>query len=170
MLRVGRSALAIRFAGYGAVVIKGVSEGPLYLVIEDERVKFRDVSALWGMRSTETVGRILGEVTPGAGHRTIMRIGRAGERLSVVTETYRHFGRLGLGAVFGSKKLKAVVIVGRRGFRVFESPAYREAYKEVYELTAKSPAMKKYHDLGTVVNVLALNAIKALPTRNLTSG
>ena len=169
----GRSALAIRFAGYGAIVIKGVSDRPIYLVIEDDRVRFRDGATLWGMRSTETVGRILREVTSGSGHRTIMRIGRAGERLvryaSVVTETYRHFGRLGLGAVMGSKKLKAVVIVGRRGFKVPDIPTYRAVYDEIYGLAVKSPAMKKYHDLGTAANVLTLNSIKALPTRNFSS-
>ncbi|MEM4751184.1 MAG: aldehyde ferredoxin oxidoreductase family protein [Desulfurococcaceae archaeon] len=170
----GRSALAIRFAGYSAIVIKGASDRPIYIVIDDEKVRFRDASVLWGMRSTETVGGVLREVTAGAGHRTIMRIGRAGERLvryaSVVTETYRHFGRLGLGAVFGSKKLKALVIVGRRGFKVPNVPAYREVYEEVYSLAVKSLAMKKYHDLGTAANVLTLNSIKALPTRNFSSG
>ncbi len=170
----GRSALAIRFAGYGAIVIRGASERPIYVVIDDSRVRFRDATALWDMRSTETVGRILREVTPGSGHRAIMRIGRAGERLvryaSVVTETYRHFGRLGLGAVFGSKKLKALVVVGRRGFNVPDVSTYREVYNEIYELAVKSPAMKKYHDLGTAANVLALNSIKALPTRNFSSG
>ncbi|MEM0505509.1 MAG: aldehyde ferredoxin oxidoreductase family protein [Sulfolobales archaeon] len=170
----GRSALAIRFAGYGAIVIKGSSDRPIYLVIEDGRVRFRDASVLWGMRSTETVGRILREVTAGSGHRAIMRIGRAGENLvryaSVVTETYRHFGRLGLGAVFGAKKLKAVIIVGRKGFTIPDIPTYRSVYNEVYELAVKSTAMKKYHDLGTAANILVLNSIKALPTRNFSSG
>lgn len=170
----GRSALAIRFAGYGAIVIKGSSDRPVYLVVEDGKVRFRDASVLWGMRSTETVGRILREVTPGSGHRAIMRIGRAGENLvryaSVVTETYRHFGRLGLGAVFGVKKLKAVIIVGRKGFSVPDIPTYRAIYDEVYYLAVKSPAMRKYHDLGTAANILALNSIKALPTRNFSSG
>ena len=170
----GRSAAAIRSAGYGAIVIKGGSDRPIYLVIDSTRVRFRDAATLWGMRSTETVGRILREVAPGAGHRAIMRIGRAGERLvryaSVVTETYRHFGRMGLGAVFGSKKLKAIVIVGKKGFRVPDIRAYREVYKEIYDLATKSPLMKKYHDLGTPANILPLNEIGALPTKNFTSG
>ena len=79
---------------------------------------FKDASALWGMMSSYTVGRVMREREGGAGLRTIMRIGRAGENLlrfaSVITETYRHFGRAGLGAVFGSKKLKGLVISGRR--------------------------------------------------------
>ncbi|MCP8314682.1 MAG: aldehyde:ferredoxin oxidoreductase, partial [archaeon] len=101
----GRSATAIKSAGYEAIVIKGVSDRPIYLVISEKGVQFRDAATLWGMRSTYTVGRVLREALPGAGLRTIMRIGRAGEKLvryaCVVTETYRHFGRMGLGAVFG---------------------------------------------------------------------
>ncbi len=170
----GRSAVAIREAGYGAIVIKGASDRPIYLVIDSDKVRFRDAATLWGMRSTTTVGRILREATPGAGRRTIMRIGRAGEKLvryaSVITETYRHFGRMGLGAVFGSKKLKAVVIIGKRGIKLPDPKAFRDAYKEIFDLTTKSEIMKKYHDLGTPANVIPLNKIGALPTKNFRSG
>jgi len=113
----GRSAIAIRLAGYGAIVIRGASEIPLYLTIDDNQVHFRDASALWGMRSVITAGRVIRDKETAAGFRTIMRIGRAGEKLipyaGVATETYRHFGRLGLGAVFGSKKLKALAVSGK---------------------------------------------------------
>ncbi|HDD25849.1 MAG TPA: aldehyde:ferredoxin oxidoreductase [Acidilobales archaeon] len=170
----GRSAAAIRLAGYGAIVIKGASERPLYLVIDGNKVLFRDAGTLWGMRSTETVGRVLRDATSGAGVRTIMRIGKAGERLvryaTVITETYRHFGRLGLGAVFGSKKLKALVIIGKGGFKVPNPKEYREVFKEIYETATKSPVMRKYHDLGTAANVIPLSKIGALPTRNFSSG
>jgi aldehyde:ferredoxin oxidoreductase len=169
----GRSAAAIRFAGYGAIVIKGASERPVYIVIDDEKVRFRDAGAIWGMRSSETVGRVLREALPGAGMRTIMRIGRAGERLvryaNVTVETYRHFGRMGLGAVFGSKKLKAVVVIGRRTFKLPDVKSFREIYRELYELT-RGPATRKYHDLGTPANVIPLNKLGALPTRNFSSG
>jgi aldehyde:ferredoxin oxidoreductase len=167
----GRSALAIRMAGYGAIVIKGVSETPVYLAIHGEKAYFREGSAIWNMANSYTVGRILREKEPGAGARTIMRIGRAGEKLisyaCVVTETYRHFGRLGLGAVFGSKKLKAIVISGKKSLPVADSKTYRELYKEIFNLLINSSSMKKYHELGTSMNVNPLNEIKALPTRNL---
>ncbi len=169
----GRSAIAIRMAGLGAIVIKGASKTPVYLSIRNGRAEFKDASALWGVRSTYTVGRVIREREPWPGTRTIMRIGRAGEKLvryaGVVTETYRHFGRLGLGAVMGSKKLKAIVIGGRRRIKVSEPKHYREVYKELYDKAVKTPAMKKYHDIGTPVNVQVLNTIGALPTRNLTS-
>lgn len=168
----GRSAIAIRMAGYGAIVIKGASEYPVYLSIYDNKVYFRDALALWGVRSSFTIGRVLRELEPNPGFRTIMRIGRAGENLvryaSVITETYRHFGRLGLGAVFGSKKLKAIVISGSSTIKVNDMRKYREIYDTIYNLSVKSPAMRKYHDLGTPANVNPLNLMKALPTMNLT--
>lgn len=168
----GRSAVAIRMAGYGAIVIKGRSESPVYVAVHGDKVYFRDASALWGIESCFTVGRILREAEPGAGIRTIMRIGVAGERgvsyATLVTETYRHFGRLGLGAVFGSKRLKALVVSGRRSLPVADHKAYRKLYRKVWQEAVVSSAMKKYHDLGTAENILPLNELGGLPTRNLT--
>jgi len=170
----GRSATAIRSAGYGAIVIKGASETPLYLAIHGGQIHFRDASSLWGMRSSFTVGRVIRENESEAGLRTIMRIGRAGEKLisyaCVTTETYRHFGRLGLGAVFGSKKLKAIVISGKRSLPMSDKKQYRKLYDEIYQAAVNSTLMKKYHDLGTAENVLPLNEFGGLPTRNLSSG
>lgn len=169
----GRSAAAIRLAGYGAIVITGASDTPLYLAIHGNRVFFRDASSLWGMGNSFTVGRIIRENEPGAGERSIMRIGGAGENLvsyaCVTAETYRHFGRLGLGAVFGSKKLKAVVVSGKRSLPVADRKAYQGLYDEIYQTAVTSSVMKKYHDLGTAGNVLPLNELGSLPTKNLQS-
>ena len=167
----GRSAIAIRLAGYGAIVIVGASASPVYVAVHGDEVRFRDASSLWGIRSSFTVARIIREKEPAAGTRTIMRIGRSGEQLvtfsGVTTETYRHFGRLGLGAVFGSKKLKALVVSGNRTISVADPKEYKRVYEETYEAAVKSPVMRKYHDLGTAENVLPLNELGGLPTRNL---
>ncbi|MEM0385159.1 MAG: aldehyde ferredoxin oxidoreductase family protein [Nitrososphaeria archaeon] len=167
----GRSAVAIRQAGYGAIVIKGESETPVYVAVHGKNVLFRDASALWGLRNSITVGRVLREIEGGAGVRTIMRIGVAGENLvtyaSVNTETYRHFGRLGLGAVFGSKKLKALVVSGKMTIPVSNAREYRELYDKIYMTSIKSSVMRKYHDLGTASNIIPLNTIHALPSKNL---
>jgi aldehyde:ferredoxin oxidoreductase len=85
----------------------------------------------------------------------------------VTTETYRHFGRLGLGAVFGSKKLKAVVVSGKRSLKIKDSKYYQNLYDEVYNSAVNSPVIQKYHDLGTAENILPLNELGGLPTRNL---
>lgn len=166
----GRSAVSIRFAGYGAIIIKGASETPVYLSIHGDKVRFKDASVIWNMANSYTVGRILREKEPGSGIRSIMRIGRAGENqvsyASVVTETYRHFGRLGLGAVFGSKKLKALVISGKKNIPVSDMKGYRETYKEIFKLLSTAE-MRKYHELGTSMNIIPLNKLGALPTKNL---
>jgi aldehyde:ferredoxin oxidoreductase len=170
----GRSAVAIRMAGYGAIVIRGRSTTPVYLVVDGDSVYFRDATALWGLHSSYTAGTVLREREKGSGERTILRIGRAGERMvtyaGVIAETYRHFGRLGLGAVFGSKQLKAIVISGRRSLQVVDRKAYRSIYEDIYQAATRSELMKKYHELGTAINVVPLNTIGGLPTRNLQSG
>ena len=170
----GRSAIAIRLAGLGAIVLKGTSATPVYLVIEGHTVHFRDASALWGMESASTPGRVIREREGGAGVRTILRIGRAGERLvsyaTVTTETYRHFGRLGLGAVFGAKKVKGLLVAGTDRVPAPERKVYRSLYDRLYREATQSPLMRKYHDLGTAGNVLPLNALGALPVRNLQAG
>jgi len=167
----GRTASAIRMAGYGAIVIRGVSETPVYLAIYGGKVYFRDASGLWGVESSYTVGRVIRELEKEAGFRTIMRIGSAGEKMvsyaSVVVETYRHFGRLGLGAVFGSKKLKAILVSGKKSIKVKDPGSYRKLYDEIFKLAVESPLMRKYHDIGTSSNILPLNALKALPSLNL---
>ena len=167
----GRSATAIRMAGYGAIVIRGSSDTPIYLAIHGDKVYFRDASALWGMQNSFTVGRIIRENEPNAGLRSIMRIGGAGEKLvtyaCVTSETYRHFGRLGLGAVFGSKKLKAIVVSGKRSLPIEDKKEYRRLYDEIYHKAIESEVMRKYHDLGTAENIINLNKLGALPTRNL---
>lgn len=165
----GRSAIAIRMAGYGAIVIKGRSERPCYIAIHGDKVFFRDATTIWGLE--ESAGRIIRAREPGAGLRTIMRIGPAGEKLvsfaCVTLETYRHFGRLGLGAVFGSKNLKALLISGKRDLPVTDFKEYKNLYSELLRELSESEKMKKYHELGTPANVLPLSFSKGIPIKNL---
>ncbi len=169
----GRTAVSIRMAGYGSIIILGRSEQPVYLSISSDEVKFHDARSLWGMTRGDTVARIIRSQDGTPGTRTILRIGRAGERLiryaAVTTETYRHFGRLGLGAVFGSKHLKAIVISGDNTIPVTDAKQYRQLYDQIFDTVTKSPAMKKYHDVGTPSNILPLSALGAVPTKNLTT-
>jgi aldehyde:ferredoxin oxidoreductase len=170
----GRSAMAIKLAGYGAMVIKGSSDLPVYLAIHGDAVHFRDASSIWGVEA-QTVGRILREVEEGAGVRTIIRIGRAGEKLvryaCAVCETYRHFGRLGLGAVMGSKKLKAIVIAADKSIEIPEEKrrGYKKVYDEIHDVVVKTDAMEKYHDLGTSGKIYDLNKIRGMAYKNLES-
>ena len=170
----GRSAMAIKLAGYGAIVIKGSSDIPVYLAIHGDEVKFKDASSIWGIEAV-AVGRILREVEPGAGVRTIIRIGRAGEKqvryACAVCETYRHFGRLGLGAVMGSKKLKAVVISADKSIEIPKEKRkeYKLVYDEIQDVVVETDAMEKYHDLGTAGKIYEMNKLGGMAYKNLES-
>jgi aldehyde:ferredoxin oxidoreductase len=168
-----RSAMSLRFAGYDAVVIKGKAVRPTYLRIDRDGVTFRDARGLWGL-DTEETGRLLREFEPGRGYRSTWRIGPAGENLvrfaGVNVDTFRHFGRLGLGAVFGSKNLKAVVVHGAKTYPISDPKTYNAAYEAVYRRVVETPFLAKYHQVGTGENVLWLNSLGSLPTMNLQSG
>lgn len=167
----GRSAIAIRMAGYGAIVIKGKSELPIYLSISNGKVLFKNATTLWGMKDGSIAARVMRQTEGGEGLRAIFRIGMAGENMStfanVTTETYRHFGRMGLGAIFGSKMLKGIVISGKQMIEVTNKKEYRQLYDKIYNMATESPLMKKYHDVGTAINIKSLNSARALPVKNL---
>lgn len=166
----GRSALAIRFADYDAIVIKGRAERLSCLSIGMKHLEVKDVQFLAGNDVFKT-GKILRRMFPGSGHRSILRIGPAGENLSgmacINADTYRHFGRLGSGAVMGSKNLKGIVILGDGSFALPENKEYTKVYKQVYDKMTSTDMMSKYHNLGTAANLNALNELKSLPWRNL---
>jgi aldehyde:ferredoxin oxidoreductase len=167
----GRLAMAMRFAGYGSIVIKGRAAKPSYLSIHDDEVKCKDATSIWNVSSIEVIGKILRDVEPGKGRRSILRIGEAGVKgvsyANVNVDTYRHFGRLGLGAVLGSKNLKAMVISGTEEVDLPDMEAYKSMYKKLYEAVVDTEVMNKYHDLGTAANINVLNQLKGLPTKNL---
>ncbi|AKB57482.1 aldehyde ferredoxin oxidoreductase family protein [Methanosarcina barkeri] len=167
----GHLAMSMRYSGYETIVINGASRYPVYVAIHDDKVTFRDASSIWHLSSAIDVGKILREIEPGAGRRSIIRIGPAGERgityADVNVDTYRHFGRLGLGTVFGAKKLKAMLISGNRELKSPEHNAYRKTVSMLYDTIVKTGLTEKYHNLGTSENILVLNELKGLPTRNL---
>lgn len=166
----GRLAMAMFMLGYDAIIIKGKAEKPVYLSITYNNIDFCDASYLWGLDCDET-GRIIREKEKGAGKRSILRIGAAGENgvkyASVCVDTYRHFGRLGLGAVFGSKNLKAVSILGNGNIPIKDFGNYFKTYKSIYERATSTELMSKYHDVGTGIGLETLNKIGSLPIRNL---
>ena len=173
----GRMAMTLFEAGFDALVITGKSKHPIYINISYNNVVFKDARVLW-KTGMDSAGRIIRETEYAKGlpgKRSIIRIGMAGEHLvsyaCVTVDKYRHFGRLGLGCVFGSKHLIALNMTGGRSIPVENFPAYFKAYREIYnKATEPGGVMSKYHDLGTSVNVRVLNAIGALPTLNMQQG
>lgn len=166
----GRSALSLRFANLDALVIRGRAPTPSCLSVGSRHLDLKDVHFLWGMDLLAT-GKMLRRMYKGAGHRSILRIGPAGENRSAMAcinvDTYRHFGRLGCGAAMGAKNLKGIVILGDGSFPLPEGKAYPDLFAEVYRKMTATDMMEKYHNLGTPINVAVLNGIHALPIRNL---
>lgn len=166
----GRFALSMFSAGFDAIVIKGGASKPCYISISDNEVLFRDARPMWGSEK-DNIGRIIRFEERHGGTRSIVRIGEGGENkvsfAAVTVDRYRHFGRMGLGALFGAKNLKAINIAGSYKRDISSLPKYFKVYRKIYDICANSDTMKKYHDIGTPVNVLPLNAANALPTKNL---
>ena len=167
----GRLALSMFSAGFDAIVITGKAKRPTYLAVSCNNVSFRDARTLWDSKK-ENTGRIIrDDERRHSGKRSIIRIGPAGQNkvsyACVTVDRYRHFGRLGLGAVFGSKFLKAIHIAGVRSIPMHNFKDYFKAYRDIYKKCVETDLMAKYHDIGTPINVLPLNEIKGLPTRNL---
>lgn len=166
----GRMALSLRFADLDALVVRGKASSPSCLTVGSRHMALKDVKFLWGMDALRT-GKILRRMHGGSGHRSILRIGPAGEnRLATAcinVDTYRHFGRLGCGAVMGAKNLKGIVVTGDATFPLPEGKAYPGLFAEVYRKITGTDMMEKYHNLGTSSNMTVLNGIRALPIRNL---
>lgn len=166
----GRSALSLRFADLDALIITGQAKRAAVLSLGSRHIELKEAPYLWGMDVHQS-GKILRHICGGSGHRSILRIGPAGEKGSAMAginvDTFRHFGRLGAGAVMGSKNLKAVVIQGDGVFPLPESKEYPQVFQEVYRQVTATQMMSKYHNLGTPENVAVLNGIQALPIRNL---
>lgn len=166
----GRSALSLRFADCDALVIIGRAKQPSALIVGSRQIIVKDIHYLWGT-DLQVAGKALRRMFPGSGHRTILRIGPAGERQSpmacITADTYRHFGRLGGGAVMGAKNLKAIMIHGDGSFPLPEGKEYSRVFAKVYADMTATDMMSKYHNLGTPVNVAGLNKLGALPIRNL---
>ena len=166
----GRSALALRFADLDALVVTGKARTLSCLSIGSRHMEVKDVHFMRGF-DIHATGKLFRRMFPGAGHRSILRIGPAGEALSamacIIVDTYRHFGRLGAGAVMGAKNLKGIAIQGDGSFPLPEGKDYPKLFQDVYGLLTATEMMHKYHNLGTAENVIVMNELKALPFRNL---
>lgn len=165
-----RSALAMRFARLDALVIHGRAERPVVLHLGANHIDIMDAAYLWGQDAL-TTGKLLRRILKGSGHRTIMRIGPAGENKSAMAcinvDTYRHFGRLGGGGVMGAKNLKAIAIEGNEAYELPQGKEYGKLYSDIFSKLTDTDMMRKYHNLGTASNLEALNELQALPWRNL---
>lgn len=167
----GRSALALKFADLDGLVITGRAGRLSSLEIGSRAIVIKDVSFMKGMDAYVS-GKLLRRMSRGgSGHRSILRIGPSGEIGSAMAcinaDTYRHFGRLGGGAVLGHKNLKGIIIQGDGSFELPDNSEYKKLFARVYEQVTETRMMHKYHSLGTPANLQVLDDISSLPWRNL---
>lgn len=158
-------AIAGKKTGYDAICIVGKSETPTYVTVTSEEVKFHDAAEVWGTSSADAASTLRGEL--GKQFR-VAAIGPAGENLvryATISNDGRHAGRGGLGAVMGSKKLKAIAVHGTKQTK-FAKPEELIRYSKSLSKLSFGSATEKYRELGTVSNLLTFNRLGTLPTRN----
>ncbi len=166
-----RAAVEIRKAGYDAIVIKGAAYKPVVLYIGRGKVEFRSADDLWGLGTHEAEEKLIKEYGKDVG---TLLIGPAGENLvkyaTVISEYGRSAGRPGMGAVMGSKKVKAIVIKGDN----LPEPADRNELIKLGTEALKKVKESKNYDFwmrqGTMATVVWSNTNSVLPTYNFREG
>jgi aldehyde:ferredoxin oxidoreductase len=160
----------LKFAGWDMVIFEGKSPKPVYLMIENERVQLLDAAEIWGKTVWETEPAIKTK------HQDPMirvsSIGRSGENgvlySAIVNDLHRAAGRSGVGAVMGSKNLKAIAVRGTQGVSTVKNPkAFMAATKEAKKVLAGNAVTGQgLPTYGTQVLMNVINEVGALPTRN----
>jgi aldehyde:ferredoxin oxidoreductase len=162
----------LKAAGFDALVIEGRSAKPVYLFIQDGQVDFKDASGIWGKTTSEAQTEIRKELNER--HSRIALIGPAGENLvryaCILNELKFAHGRGGLGAVMGSKKLKAVAVHGTLKTALKDPEKIQNIAKWMAAHWREFPGAVKRSNLGTADSVAPLNALGILPTRNFQGG
>ncbi|MFN3383279.1 MAG: aldehyde ferredoxin oxidoreductase family protein [Archaeoglobaceae archaeon] len=160
----GKFGPFMKFAGYDIIVIEGKSPEPVYIEATEEGAEIRDARKLWGLNVFDTTKAL----EKGG---SVACIGPAGENLvyfaSIMNEEHRAAGRTGLGAVMGSKKLKAIVARGKKRPEVAKPEEFKQISKEMLEKVKNNPitgtGLPKY---GTALLINVINNAGGLPYKN----
>jgi aldehyde:ferredoxin oxidoreductase len=158
-------AIAGKLTGHDAIVVKGACAQPSAVLVDGAGARTIGAAELWGLPAAEAERQLRDRLGQGWRIAAIGPAGERGVRYATISHDGRHAGRGGLGAVLGAKRVKAVAV--RAATKV--GPADPEAVlAAARDLRARSfgPATAKYRELGTLANLLAFNALAALPTRN----
>lgn len=162
----------LKRAGYDGIIIEGKSPEPVYIYINDDNIQIKDACHLWGKETGETQEIIRKEL--GDDKIRIAVIGPAGEKLvryaCIVNELKHVNGRNGLGAVMGSKNLKAIAVKGTKNIPFANEDKLKEIRKRFLDTYMEHPMSRALYDLGTSGLVKSLNAGGILPTRNFIKG
>lgn len=160
----------IKKAGYDVIVLKGKAKEPSYIMIEDDKISFKSAQDLWGLDTEETHKNLKKEYSD---DYRVACIGPAGEKLvpisAIITEM-RAFGRAGIGAVMGSKNLKAMVVHGTQTFKVFDPESFWLTVKEAFnELAIHPDTGGGRQRFGSNVIYSAMNELGVHPVKNFQS-
>ncbi|MFB3819005.1 MAG: aldehyde ferredoxin oxidoreductase family protein [Candidatus Methylomirabilales bacterium] len=158
----------LRATGVQAIVIEGKAEAPVYLWITDGRAEIRDAADYWGLNTIDTQYYLQESLHDG--NIRVACIGPAGERLvkyACIIHERRASGRKGLGAVMGSKNLKAIAVRGSQKVSVADPAAFKEAVKVLHQAMKESPALyHRFRNFGTAGNVELTVSQGDMPAKN----
>lgn len=168
----GEFPTLMKRTGFDLFIFTGKSSKPVYLWVNENQVEIRSAEHLWGQDVHQTTDILLAETDPNA---KVACIGPAGENLvlmaAIMNDKHRAAARSGVGAVMGSKNLKAVVVHGRKNPLMYDADAMRklsiEIAKEVGVAVKAGSALREY---GTAYVPQVTNELGILPTRNFQSG
>ncbi|MEE9319057.1 MAG: aldehyde ferredoxin oxidoreductase family protein [Granulosicoccus sp.] len=164
----GKFGAELKFAGYDLLIVDGRSETPVYLLIQDDQVEILPADDFWGTTVWHT------EETLKSVHQDpqlkVASIGKAGEQgvrfACIVNDLHRAAGRSGVGAVMGSKHLKAIAVRGTGGVTVQDPKRFMQVVMDTHKLLADSNGRKGLTDYGTNAMIDSMNAFGGLPTNN----
>ena len=164
----GHFGLDLKSTGFDVLIIEGISEKPCYVFITDTKIEIRDASELWGLNTHNTTDILLSKTYADAG---VACIGPSGENklriAGIMNEKNHTAGRGGLGAVMGSKKLKAVVVHGNINTPFVNNEVLKNSIKKWRTFIGEAPLTKDtLKEYGTPALVKVINRYGALPTRN----
>lgn len=139
----------LKQAGYDHLVITGKAESPVYLHIQDEEIQICPAKDLWGDKDIYETTDYFIQRNPLAG---VVSIGKGGEKLVryalALVDYSGHLGKFGIGAVMGSKNLKAIVTYGTQGISVADPSRYLKLTRDFREIIANVPMLKNFQDMG----------------------
>ncbi len=164
----------LKMAGFEAIVVKGKSPSPVYLWIQDGEVEIRAADHLWGQQPAEVQDAIRTELSDNK--IRVLQIGIGGEnqvRFAGITNDLRHFnGRNGMGAVMGSKNLRAVAVRGKTRYQAIahDPKALKALGSKLAKRVKENPQSWALQNTGTPGLVEPLNTSGMLPTRNFLQG
>lgn len=162
-------SVELKRAGFDAVIVTGASKTPVYLWIADGNVEIKDAAHLWGKETAEVQAAIREQHADNK--IRVIQCGVAGENLvrfaCIISDVNRAAGRTGLGAVMGSKKLRAIAVRGTGNVEVADSEGVKEVVDYVLGLRENFENFNKY---GTGGGINAMNEVGRLPTHNFREG